>query len=78
MLERGPWLVVVIACKTRFTLIDDPDDYVRVAHANCPDALWSGCIVERMHYEVCPDVCALPASFALPWIGEAKTPFAFP
>nr|CAN83973.1 hypothetical protein VITISV_018429 [Vitis vinifera] len=46
MLGRGPWLVVVIACKTRFTLIDDPDDYVRVAHANCPDALWSGCIMK--------------------------------
>ena len=31
-----------------------------------------------MHYEGCPDVCALSASFALPWIGEAKTSFAFP
>ena len=25
-----------------------------------------------------PDVYALPASFALPWIGEAETSFAFP
>ncbi|RVW50059.1 hypothetical protein CK203_104093 [Vitis vinifera] len=37
MMGRGPWLVVVIACKTRFPLIDDPDDYIRIAHANCPD-----------------------------------------
>ena len=25
-----------------------------------------------------PDVYALPASFALPWIGEDETSFAFP
>ena len=31
-----------------------------------------------MHYEGCPDIYALPASFALPWIGEAETSFAFP
>ena len=69
----GPWLFVVIACKTRFTLIDDPDDYIRMAHADYPDG-----IVERMHYEGCPDVYALPASFALPWIGEAERSFVFP
>ena len=34
--------------------------------------------MERMHYEGCPDVYALPASFALLWIGEAETSFAFP
>ena len=34
--------------------------------------------MERMYYEGCPDVYALPASFALPWIGEAETSFAFP
>ena len=28
---RGPWLVVVIACKTRFTLVNDPDDHIRIA-----------------------------------------------
>nr|CAN79379.1 hypothetical protein VITISV_024565 [Vitis vinifera] len=52
MMGRGPWLVDVIACKTRFTLIDDPDDYVRVAHANCPDALWSGCIMKVVRMSV--------------------------
>ena len=73
MMGRGPWLVVVIACKTRFTLIDDLDDYIRMTQTDYPDVLWSGCI-----YEGCPDVYALPASFALPWIGEAETSFAFP
>ena len=34
--------------------------------------------MERMHYEGCPDVCALAATFALPWIGEVETSFAFP
>ena len=36
----GPWLLVVIACKTRFTLIDHPDDLY-------PDgSCWlSGCVV---------------------------------
>nr|CAN74825.1 hypothetical protein VITISV_034596 [Vitis vinifera] len=52
MMGRGPWLVVVIACKTHFTLIDDPDDYVRMAHANCPDALWSGCIMKVVRMSV--------------------------
>ena len=43
------------------------------------DTCWlSGCIVERMHYEGCPDVCVLPTTFALPWIGEVETSFAFP
>ena len=34
--------------------------------------------MERMYYEGCPDVYDLSASFALPWIGEAETSFAFP
>nr|CAN63800.1 hypothetical protein VITISV_026417 [Vitis vinifera] len=42
----GSWLFVVIACKTCFTLIDDPDDYIRMAHADYPDVLWSGCIMK--------------------------------
>ena len=29
---RGPWLVVVIACKTRYTLVNDPDNNIRIAH----------------------------------------------
>ncbi|KAL6325815.1 hypothetical protein AAG906_026644 [Vitis piasezkii] len=33
----GSWLFVVIACKTRFTLIDDPGDYIRMEHADYPD-----------------------------------------
>ena len=31
-----------------------------------------------MHHEGCPDVCVLPATFALLWIGEVETSFAFP
>ena len=38
-LARGPWLVVVIACKTRFTLVNDPDDHIRIAHVGYPDVL---------------------------------------
>ena len=44
--------VAVIACKTRFTLIDDPDDYIRMAHANYPDVLWSGCIMKVVRMSV--------------------------
>ncbi|RVW99881.1 hypothetical protein CK203_029128 [Vitis vinifera] len=42
----GPWLLVVIACKTRFTLIDHQTIYIRMAHADYPDVLWrlSGCL----------------------------------
>ena len=39
---RGPWLVVVIACKTRYTLVNDPDNHIRIAHVGYPDVLWSG------------------------------------
>ena len=46
MIGCGPWLFVVIACKTRFTLIDEPDDYIRMSHADYPDVLWSGCIMK--------------------------------
>ena len=42
----GPCLFVVIAYKTRFTLIDNPDDYIRMTHADYPDVLWSGCIMK--------------------------------
>ena len=53
--DDGTWamaLIIVIACKTRFTLIDDPDDYVRVVRTNCPDALWSGCIMKVVRMSV--------------------------
>ncbi|RVX10804.1 hypothetical protein CK203_018302 [Vitis vinifera] len=63
----GPWLLVVIACKTRFTLIDHPDDFI---------SGWLMLII-RMCCGDYPDVYALPASFALPWIGEAETSFWF-
>ena len=53
-MERGSWMVVVIACKTRFTLVKDPDNYVRIAHVGYPDVLWSGRI-----YGSRPDVYAL-------------------
>ena len=39
---RGSWLVVVIACKTHFTLVNDPDNYIRIAYVGYPDVLWSG------------------------------------
>ncbi|RVX18155.1 hypothetical protein CK203_004404 [Vitis vinifera] len=42
VMGRGQWLVVVIACKTRFTLVNDPDNYIRIAHVGYPDVLWSG------------------------------------
>ena len=51
---RGPWLVVAIACKTRFTLDNDPDNYIRIAHVGYPDVLWSGRI-----YGNRPDAYAL-------------------
>nr|CAN72483.1 hypothetical protein VITISV_002716 [Vitis vinifera] len=64
----GPWLLVVIACKTCFTLIDHPDDLY-------PDGSCrlSGCVVETIRMST---LCQ--RSFALPWIGEAETSFAFP
>ncbi|RVX04469.1 hypothetical protein CK203_018399 [Vitis vinifera] len=54
VMGRGPWLVVVIACKTRFTLVNDPDNHIRIAHVGYPDVLWSGRI-----YGSRPDVYAL-------------------
>ncbi|RVW64018.1 Receptor-like protein 12 [Vitis vinifera] len=54
VMGRGPWLVVVIACKTHFTLVNDPDNYIRIAHVGYPDILWSGRI-----YGSRPDVFAL-------------------
>ncbi|RVW78022.1 hypothetical protein CK203_044834 [Vitis vinifera] len=54
VMGRGPWLVVVIACKTRFTLVNDPDNYIRMTHVGYPDVLWSGRI-----YGSRPDVYAL-------------------
>ncbi|RVW68772.1 hypothetical protein CK203_060965 [Vitis vinifera] len=33
VMGRGSWLVVVIACKTRFTLVNVPDNYIRIAHS---------------------------------------------
>ncbi|RVX09047.1 hypothetical protein CK203_013857 [Vitis vinifera] len=44
--RRGSWLVVMIACKTCFTLVNDPDHHIRMAHVDCPDVLWSGCVME--------------------------------
>ena len=51
---RGPWLVVVIACKTRYTLVNDPDNHIRIAHVGYPGVLWS----ERINGSR-PDVYAL-------------------
>ena len=68
-----PWLFAVIACKTRFTLIDDPDDYIRMEHADYPDVLWSGCIMKVVRMSV---LCQRRLLFL--WIGEAETLFAFP
>ena len=41
---RGPWLVVAIACETRFTLVNDPGNHIQITHVgirmNCgADAL---------------------------------------
>nr|CAN63410.1 hypothetical protein VITISV_022844 [Vitis vinifera] len=54
VMGRGPWLVVVIACKTCYTLVNDPDNLIRIARVGYPDVLWSGCI-----YGIRPDACAL-------------------
>ena len=32
VMGRGPWLVVVIAYKTRYTFVNDPDNNIRIAH----------------------------------------------
>ena len=45
---------VAIACKTRFTLVNDPDNHIRIAHVGYPDVLWS-----RRIYESRPDAYAL-------------------
>nr|CAN64845.1 hypothetical protein VITISV_036149 [Vitis vinifera] len=37
VMGRGPWLVVVITCKTRFTLVNDPDNYIRMTYVDHPD-----------------------------------------
>ncbi|RVW81407.1 hypothetical protein CK203_035230 [Vitis vinifera] len=68
VMECGPWLLVAIACKTRFTLIDHPRRFI---------SGWIMLII-RMCCGDYPGVYALLASFALPWIGEAETSFAFP
>ena len=39
VMGRGPWLVVVIACKTRYTLVSGPDHCIRTAYVDHPDAL---------------------------------------
>ena len=53
----GTWAMagfVAIACKTRFTLVNDPDNHIRIAHVGYPDVLWSGRI-----YGSRPDAYAL-------------------
>ncbi|RVW16116.1 hypothetical protein CK203_074336 [Vitis vinifera] len=60
VMGRGPWLVVVIARKTRFTLVNDPDNYIRIAHVGYPDVLWSGRI-----YGNRPDAYALVMDFGM-------------
>ena len=69
----GPCLFVVIACKTRFTLIDNPDDYIRMTHADYPDVLWSGCIMKGVRISM---LCQRRLLFLES--GEAETSFAFP
>ncbi|RVW36109.1 hypothetical protein CK203_079646 [Vitis vinifera] len=54
VMGRGPWLVVVIACKTRFTLVNDLDNHIRIAYVGYPNELWSGHINGSR-----PDVYAL-------------------
>nr|CAN79631.1 hypothetical protein VITISV_038057 [Vitis vinifera] len=44
--RRGSWLVAVIACKTCLSLVNDPDDHIRMAHVDHPDVLWGGCIMK--------------------------------
>ncbi|RVW58334.1 hypothetical protein CK203_105066 [Vitis vinifera] len=46
VMGRGPWLAVVIACKTRFTLVNDCDNHIRIAHVGYPDVLWSDAFME--------------------------------
>ena len=47
--ERGPWLVVVITCKTCLTSVNDPDNYIRMTYVDHPDVLCkpSGCYVYK-------------------------------
>ena len=54
VMGRGPWQVVVISCKTRFTLVNDPDNYIRITHVGYPGVLWN-----RRIYGSRPDVYAL-------------------
>ena len=69
----GPCLFVVIVCKTRFTLIDHLDDYIRMTHADYPDVLWSGCIMKVVRISM---LCQRRLFFLES--GEAETSFAFP
>ena len=47
---RGPWLIVVIACKTRFTLVNDPNNYIRMTYVDYPDV---SCKAVRMFVYKC-------------------------
>nr|CAN78252.1 hypothetical protein VITISV_031953 [Vitis vinifera] len=67
VMGRGPWLVVVIACKTRYTLVNDPDNHIQMAHVGYPEVLWSGCINGSR-----PDVYAL----CVPRVLGGKGPYS--
>ncbi|RVX02651.1 hypothetical protein CK203_016545 [Vitis vinifera] len=57
----GMWAMPVCcdSGKTRFTLIDHPDDYIRMTHADYPDVLWSGCIMKVVRISMlCSVVCS--------------------
>ncbi|KAL6326041.1 hypothetical protein AAG906_000916 [Vitis piasezkii] len=71
-LQRGPWLVVVIACKTCFTLVNDPDDHIRMAYVDYPDVLWSGCITKVGPYIAPFNLSILPKNGRVKIIGFLK------
>ena len=50
----GPGWLFVIACKTCIALVNDSDDYIRMAYVDYPDVF-----VERMYYGGYSDVYVL-------------------
>ncbi|RVW28610.1 hypothetical protein CK203_100887 [Vitis vinifera] len=47
VMGRGPWLAVVIACETRFTLVNDPDHRIRTAYVDHPDEMLISAVVRK-------------------------------
>nr|CAN64384.1 hypothetical protein VITISV_017857 [Vitis vinifera] len=72
----GPWLVVVIACKTCYTLVNDPDNLIRIARVGYPVVLWSGSFMESVRM---PVLCKRRLIFLdAVRIREAETPLVLP